>query len=138
MAENSENQTPIEALTEMIRGKKHQSFDKQVNDSRKKEVNLANEETPIESLLTGSAAVAEYTDNPEAFVEAARNKCFVLAKVWHISAVILALALIICGMVAASVLENGLAFFVYLIAAFFAYMISETIATVINWLVSRK
>ena len=140
MAENSENQTPIEALGEMIRNKKHQSFDKQVDESRKEDNHhdIANEETPIESLLTGSAAAAEYKDNPEAFAEVARNRCIGLAKAWHISAVILALAFIICGMVAASASENGISFFVYLIAAFFAYMISETIAAVINWLVSKK
>ena len=145
MAQNNENQTPIEALAEMIRGKKNQAFDKQVvekdNNSRKEKPNpntIANEEAPIDAFMTGSAAAAKYTDNPETFAETARKKCFGLAKAWHISAVVLSLAFIICGMVAASTTENGLTFFVYLIAAFFAYMISETIAAVINWLVSKK
>ena len=147
MAQNNENQTPIEALAEMMRGKKNQTFDKQVvekdNNARKKKAipdpkTIANEEAPLEAFIKGSAAAAEYTDNPESFAKAARKKCFGLAKAWHISAVVLALTFIICGIVVASTTENGLTFFVYLIAAFFAYMISETIAAVINWLVSKK
>ena len=124
MDENKTNQTSMDKITD--------SDDYLDYDSESKE------ESPIESLLTGSAATAEYTDNPEAFAKAARKKCFGLAKAWHISAVVSSLAFIVFGIVAASITENGLTFFVYLIAAFFAYMISETIAAVINWLVSKK
>ena len=94
----------------------------------------SDESSPIESLFTSPDPYTE----PESFAEATQKKRFGLAKAWHISAVILSIVLIICGIVAASATENGLTFFVYLIAAFFAYMISETIAAVINWLVSKK
>ena len=94
----------------------------------------SNEKSPIGSLFASPDPYLE----PEGFAEAVLKKCLGLARVWHISAVILALAFIICGIVAASASENGVPFFVYLIAAFFSYMVSETISAVINWLVSKK
>ena len=96
---------------------------------------------PIDSLIETPDDEDDEDDedeNPETPMESTREKCLGLAKAWHISAVLSAIALIVGGIAMASITENGLMFLYYLIAAFFAYLINETISAVINWLVSRK
>ena len=96
---------------------------------------------PIDSLIETPDDEDDEDDedeNPETLMESTREKCLGLAKAWHISAVLSAIALIVGGIAMASITENGLMFLYYLIAAFFAYLINETISAVINWLVSRK
>lgn len=90
--------------------------------------------SPIEALFE----LPDPDDGPKEFAKASRKRCLALARAWHICGVLLAIALIICGIAMAVITEDGVIIIFYLIAAFFAYMISETIAAVINLLVSKK
>lgn len=73
-----------------------------------------------------------------AFAEKKRNNCLMLAKIWHISAILAMVGIFFDGIFVASNAESVALFVYYMIAAFFAFMICETISEVINWLVSKK
>ena len=73
-----------------------------------------------------------------ALEENARVSCLNLSKIWHYVALVMAIILVLVGLIVAATASNFMFFLIYVVCAFFAFLICESVSAVIKLLACKR